>query len=301
VLLAFSGCGSKVAPNDGAASISRSSSGSGSTSGASYPGGKNSFTDAPATASCVKGQVPPNRVVMIGDSYLDPANSNAALDVFTDAQKAGSLAANTTYRHYYQGGAAMNYGARQLNIPYQYESEAKTDAAVTNPAAIDTIIMDGGGNDFLIDNPSCLTTPPPGNTTCAAAITGTVNRASQLLQEMASNGVKHIVYFFYPHLDPAGGGILPTPAPGVNPTLDYEYSLAEPICCGSSFTSTTTSYTCSGNTSGAQCIFVDTRPAFEGHTGDYIKSTDHVHPTPAGAQVIADLVWKAMSDYCIAQ
>jgi lysophospholipase L1-like esterase len=293
------------AGDDGSTGTSSGASGddgsTGTSSGGSGDDGGPVVTDAPATPSCVKGQVPPNKVVMIGDSYLDPAYSNAALDLFSDAQNAGSLAANTTYRHYYQGGAAMNYGSLQFNIPYQYENEAKTDGTVTNPTDIDTIIMDGGGNDVLIDNQGCLTTPPPGNTSCATAITGTVNRAQQLLQEMASNGVKHIVYFFYPHLDPAGGGILPTPAPGVNTTLDYAYPLAEQICCGSSFTSTTTSYTCSGNTSGAQCIFVDTRPAFEGHTADYIKSTDHVHPTPAGAQVIADLVWKAMTDYCIAQ
>jgi hypothetical protein len=98
----------------------------------------------------------------------------------------------------------------------------------------------------------------------------------------------------------AGGGLLPAPSPQVNATLDYAYPLAEQICCGASFTSTASSYTCSGNTSGAQCIFVDLRPAFEGHTADYIKD-DHVHPTDAGAKVIADLVAGAMKAYCIAQ
>ena len=93
---------------------------------------------------------------------------------------------------------------------------------------------------------------------------------------------------------------MPTPAPEVNATLDYAYPLAEQICCGSSFTATATSNTCAGNTAGTQCTFVDTRPAFEGHIADYIKS-DHVHPTPAGSQVIADLVWNAMVDNCVAQ
>jgi hypothetical protein len=242
---------------------------------------------------------------MIGDSYFDPAYSNAALDLYTLAQTAGSLPANTTYRHYYQGGAAMNNGSLQFNIPYQYENEAMTDLTVMNPTDIDTIIMDGGGNDVLIDQQSCLTSGPPGNTACVSTITGAMNRASMLLSEMAKNNVKHIVYMFYPHLDPAGGGILPTPAPDVNVTLDYAYPLAEQICCGSTFTASNTTsssgYTCQGMTSGTQCIFIDTRPAFEGHTADYIKSTDHVHPTPAGAQVLANLVWQTMVDNCIAQ
>jgi hypothetical protein len=266
--------------------------------------GPSTVTDAPATVpTCVKGQVPPNQVVMIGDSYLDyPAWSNVAPDLFMDARNAGSLAANATYREYQLGGAAMNYGTLNLNIPYQYETTAKGDLSFTNPTDIDTIVMDGGGNDVIIDNQECLTAsgPPSGSDMCSMAIQATLARAKSLLQEMAADHVKHIIYFFYPHLDPAGGGLLPTPAPEVNATLDYAYPLAEQICCGSSFTATATSNTCAGNTAGTQCTFVDTRPAFEGHIADYIKS-DHVHPTPAGSQVIADLVWNAMVDNCVAQ
>jgi hypothetical protein len=306
-----SGSGSGGGDEGGASGAGSSSSGSAgddgggssSSSGASSSGGSSS-----GAAACVKGQVPASKVVMIGDSYLDPTFSNAATDLFALAQGAGSLPANTTYRHYYLGGAAMNNGALGLNIPYQYENQAKTDIAVTNPASIDTIIMDGGGNDILIDQQSCLTNPPPGNAACTSAITGAINRAGSLMQEMASNGVKHIVYFFYPHLDPAGGGLLPTPSPDVNVTLDYAAPLAQQVCCGTTFTpaaSTTSSapYTCKGTTSGTDCIFVDIRPAFEGHTSDYIKSGtgDHVHPSPAGAQVIANLVWQTMVDNCIAQ
>ncbi len=272
----------------------------GTGDGESTPGDASATTDGSA---CVKGQVPPSKVIVLGDSYLDhPAWSNAIPDLYTDLRNAGSLGATATFREYQLGGAAMNYGALNLNIPYQYETSALGDLAVMNPKDIDTIIMDGGGNDVLIDNQSCLNNaqPPPADATCATAIQATLNRASMLLKEVATNGVKHIVYVFYPHLDPAGGGLLPTPAPQVNATLDYAYPLAEQICCGTSFTGTTTSYTCSGNASGTQCVFIDIRPAFEGHIADYIKS-DHVHPTDAGAQVIADLIAGAMSQYCIAQ
>jgi hypothetical protein len=313
------GGSSSGSTSSGASSSGSTSSGSTSSGGQSSPSssgvgeageageGESLPVDAsPATAdgsACVKGQVPPSKVIVIGDSYLDhPAWSNAIPDLYTDLRNAGSLGASATFREYQLGGAAMNYGALNLNIPYQYETSALGDVAVMNPKDIDTIIMDGGGNDVLIDNQSCLNNaqPPPADTACATAIKGTLDRASMLLKEVATNGVKHIVYLFYPHLDPAGGGLLPTPAPQVNATLDYAYPLAEQICCGSSFTGTAASYTCSGNASGTQCVFIDTRPAFEGHVADYIKS-DHVHPTDAGAQVIADLIAGAMRQYCIAQ
>ena len=55
-----------------------------------------------------------------------------------------------------------------------------------------------------------------------------------------------------------------------------------------------------GNVAGAQCVFVDIRPAFEGHMADYIK-VDNVHPTDDGAQVIGNRLATAMAQYCIAQ
>jgi len=191
----------------------------------------------------------------------------------------------------------------QWYIPYQYDPMAKTDLSLPNPSDIKVVIMDGGGNDVLIGNTSCETTAPPGNTSCAMTVQNAIDKAQSTMQEMVSDGVESIVYFFYPHLDPAGGGILLTPAPTVNDTLDYAYPLAESVCCGSSFTSTASNYSCTGQPvpgSATKCTFVDTRPAFEGHLADYIKS-DNVHPTPVGAQVIANLVWNAMKANCIAQ
>jgi lysophospholipase L1-like esterase len=278
---------------DEASAMDDADEGGGSTSGSSS-GGSGGGTN------CVKGKVMPSEVVMLGDSYLDPAYSNAGLDFYADAQSAGALAANTTYRHYYQGGASMNNGALQFNIPYQYETQALTDGAAAMPKDIQVIVMDGGGNDVLINDRSCLTSPPPGNTGCVSTIQGVITRTTSLLQEMASNGTKNIIFFFYPHLDPNGGGLLPSPNT-VNETLDYAYPLAEQICCGSSFTSTAENPTCSGMVGNATCTFVDTRPAFGNNWSTLIKTSDYVHPTPAGAQIIADLLWKTMTDHCIAQ
>jgi hypothetical protein len=290
--------------SSGSSSASGSDDG-GDTDGASTgddaaPAQAEAGDDAPATApdaapACVKGQVTPNEVVMLGDSYLDAPWGNVGPTIMTKA--------NAMYRHYYIGAASLAWGnpGTQFYIPYQFDPMALTDIAVTNPADIKVVIMDGGGNDVLIGNTSCETTAPPANTSCVTTIQTAIGKAQTEMQEMAQKGVQWVVYFFYPHLDTAGGGILQTPAPSVNDTLDYAYPLAEQMCCGTTFTSSATNYSCVGQpTAGLQCVFIDTRPAFEGHLSDYIKS-DKVHPTQAGADVITNLVWTQMQNHCIAQ
>jgi hypothetical protein len=261
--------------------------------------------------TCQKGQVKPSEVVMIGDSYMDKSYGNVGANIIAAAQMAGALPAGTTYREYYLGGAAVNNGSGQLNIPYQYETMAKGDVTLQNPKDIKVVIMDGGGNDVLIDQRSCLSDASQAalmaDTACMNAVAGATARMKSLWQEMATDGVKQVVYYFYPHLDPAGGVLLPTPAPGVNLVDDYGATKYQEICCGSSFTPTTQTPTCTGNASGLQCTYIDTRPAFTGHSGaagepgpDYIQA-DHVHPNPMGSVVIANLVWNAMVANCVAQ
>jgi hypothetical protein len=234
----------------------------------------------------VKGQVKANEVVMIGDSYMSGAPYGVVgQDIVADSKQ------NWT-RLYYFPGSAMNYGSGDLNIPYQFETEAEGASS-----DIKVVIMDGGGNDVLIDNRGCLTTV---DSTCTSAVDMAIARAQTLLKEMVSKGVEHIVYFYYPHLSTAGGGLLPTPAPGVNMVDDYALAKQEEFCCGASFTSSTTNYSCRGNGPGADCVMVDTIPAFTGHITDYIQSDD-VHPNAMGSQVIADLVWNTMVQDCIAQ
>ena len=180
-------------------------------------------SEGDAAPSCVKGQVTPDEVVMLGDSYLDAP--------WGDVGPTLMMQANATYRHYYIGGASMAWGNpdTQFYIPYQYDPMAKTDTSVTSPTDIKVVIMDGGGNDVLIGNTSCEQTAPPGNTSCVTTVQSAIDKAQSTMQQMAADGVKSIVFFFYPHLNPAGGGILTTPAPAINDTLDYAYPLAEQI------------------------------------------------------------------------
>jgi hypothetical protein len=267
----------------------------------------------------------PDEVVMLGDSYMAPPPfGDVAANIIAAARKGGALASGKLYREFWESGAAVNNGAGQLNIPYQYNTMAKGNVAdnngatVTNPKDIKVVIMDGGGNDVLIDQRSCLSDATEAAIQadksgamggCVPAINNAGAAMTKLWAQMATDGVKQLVYYFYPHLDPAGGGDLPVPAPGVNLADDLGATYYQKACCGASFTPTTTNYSCTGTAApGLTCTFVDTRPAFEGHVtapsttaaSDYIRA-DHVHPTEAGSDVIADLVWSAMVANCVAQ
>jgi hypothetical protein len=305
---AGSSSGSEGQPGDDA---SASGSRDAMTPSVIGPDGASTLPVMTPPATCEKGQVKPSEVVMIGDSYMDKSYGNVGANIVALAQKAGALPAAAAYREYYLAGAAVYNGSGQLNIPYQYETMAKGDLAVQNPKDIKVVIMDGGGNDVLIDQQSCLTdanmAAQMADAACMKAVSNASARMKSLWQEMAADGVKQVVYYFYPHLDPAGGGFLPTPSPGVNLIDDYGATFYQQICCGSSFTPTTQTPTCTGNALGLQCTYIDTRPAFTGHSGaagepgpDYIL-TDHVHPNAMGSVVIANLTWNAMVASCVAQ
>jgi lysophospholipase L1-like esterase len=232
----------------------------------------------------MKGQVTNMQVVMLGDSYMDLGNVGPTI------QKD----ANATYRTYYLAGAAMNYGTGQGNIPYQFDNMAVTD----NPD-IKVVIMDGGGNDILINNSQCLNTPTAGDTMCHMVIDQSVARGQQLLQDGVSKGVKYIAYFFYPHIDPNVGA-------NASDWLDYAAPKVAQICCGSSTPAQGASdYTCHGTALGIDCVFIDTRPEFMGHNmssgTDYWFQADGIHPNQSGADAISAKVWAQMQKYCIAQ
>jgi lysophospholipase L1-like esterase len=230
---------------------------------------------------------------MLGDSYMDYGNVGPT--IMKDA-------GNRTFRHYYLAGAAMNYEAFNLNIPYQFDTSALGDTSVPNPTDIKVVIMDGGGNDILINNSQCLTTPLAGDTACHTAIQGTLTRAQQLLADMNGKGVKHIVYYFYPDLDPQVSG-----HQDADVWLDYAYPLGAAICCGSASVPASGDISCHGNSAkGTDCTWVDTRPEFVGHNDStnaatYWFMSDNIHPNQSGANAIAAKVWAKMQQYCVAQ
>jgi hypothetical protein len=140
-----------------------------------------------------------------------------------------------------------------------------------------------------------------GDTSCHTAIMGSIARAKTLLMDIASKGVQHIVFFFYPHIANSTGA-------DANAWLDYAYPSAQQVCCGAGApqgSDLTCHGTPDGVTSGTDCVFVDTRPEFVGHNDPSNNATywfmDGIHPTQTGANAIASKVWAQMQKYCVAQ
>jgi hypothetical protein len=226
---------------------------------------------------------------MLGDSYMDLGFVGPTIQRFAGAM----------YRTYYLLGAALSYGSGQGNIPYQF-----TDMAVPANPDIKVVITDGGGNDILLNNRQCLTTPVDGDTQCHMVVQTAFDKAQELLGKMVAAKVQHVVYIFYPHIDTT---TIYT-GPNANDWLDYAYPKAAKFCCGADAPDADApDTTCHGSPMpGIDCTFIDTRPEFVGHndpknmTGYWLDGFG-IHPDQTGADVISQKVWAQMQKYCIAQ
>ncbi len=268
-----SGSSSGTGGSSGSSSGTGSSSGSGGSSGSS---GSSSGGTADASSCAAKG----SEVVMIGDSYfaLSESTSPPAGEITQHLQglasAAGALASGDAYRFYYKSGANMaTYPTSFVTpIPSQF------GAAVNTNPDIRYVIMDGGGNDILLQNTSCISVAAttPISDACKTDIQNTIDTANKLFATMKTAGVQKIIYFFYPHLPT-------TTYPSVNVVMDYAYPLVKAAC----------------DASPIPCYFIDTRPAFDGKDAQYI-GPDNIHPTTAGSDVIAGLIWQTMQQECVA-
>ncbi len=278
-----SGATGNSSNGDDASPGSTGSTGSTGSSGSSSGGGENGV-DSGGVVVTVDGSACPakgSEVVMIGDSYLalsestSPPAGEITEHLQSLATAAGALASGDTYRYYYESGANMatTYTNSTITpIPTQFAN------AVTANADIKYVIMDGGGNDILLENTDCLLGSPDAgiSSTCEAAVQSAISAATTLFGAMKTAGVQKVIYFFYPHL--------PTNLrPSVNVLLDYAYPLVQAAC----------------ENAPIPCYFVDTRPAFNGNDATLI-GPDGIHPTTAGSDMIAGLIWNEMLQECIA-
>lgn len=250
------------------------SGGSPSGSGGALPGSGGSLPGSGgAPPSCPSSSVTGDQVVFIGDSFLAAPTSEIAPRLEMLWQRDGSLGYSASPRYHQLVGTTM------AQIAAQY------DAAHAADPDIKVVIADGGGNNVLINDRSCLTQAPPANAGCTKTITDALAIADTTMGKMEADGVLHLVFFFYPH-EPTQGLYQGT-APAINDTLDY----TEPLARG----------TCERH---PICLFVSLREA----TGDapgsgytergYINPND-VHPSPQGSQFFAEAIWSAMKAECI--
>jgi lysophospholipase L1-like esterase len=128
---------------------------------------------------------------------------------------------------------------------------------------VKVLLMDGGGIDVMQQNKT------------QASVDGVVEKVKAHLTKVKADGtVQQIIYYTYPQL-PASG-----PGQDVGPKLQPGLQAA----C---------------EASAVPCHYLYLEPLFMGHP-EYIGS-DSLHPSEAGAKVIAQAVWDIMKKNCIAQ
>jgi hypothetical protein len=275
---AASGGGAPASGGGGSGGTGSSQQGGGGNIGAGMGGstptgggaGASGAADGAVIGECAKSPIAPSQLVFLGDSYLTWPTSTILQHIEQHLQMEGSSAYSATPRRYDASGANM------MQIVDQYTTAHSQDPN------IDTIIMDGGGNDVLINDRSCLTQAPPANQGCTNTVNNTVMLAGQALLRMQMDGVKHVIFFFYPHVQTVG-----LSGPAANDTLDYAYPIARGMC-----------------ESVPICVFVDTRPPWDGHVNDYIDPLFglNVHPNEQGSRAIVDgAIWPAIVSACVLQ
>jgi hypothetical protein len=210
----------------GASGGSLGMSGSAGMGGA--PGTSGSPGGGTSTTECVKGQTKGKDVAVIGESFIAMSHG-ITKQIEKQAKAAGALPQGESYVDNSVSGTTL----ANNQIPSQY------DKAVQSSGTIKYVVMDGGGNDCLINN--------NGDAALSAA--------TALFKTMADKKTEKIMYFFYP--DPIGGsfGSLKTCLDALRPKM-------KALCDG---------------LTAPKCYWLDLRPTWNGHneyTSDGIHPTD---------------------------
>lgn len=191
-------------------------------------GGGGATAGSGGSGTCTKGQTKGNQVVFIGESFIQM--STIPEQVAKNAVAAGSLTQGDKYINNAVSGMTLA-GNNVNSIPNQYARAAKS-------GTIKYVIMDGGGNDCLLNN--------NGDAALAAAKT--------LFQTMEKDKIEKVQYFFYP--DPVGSnfGNLKTCLDALRPKM-------QALCA---------------ELTSPKCYWLDLRPTWNGHneyTSDGIHPT----------------------------
>lgn len=196
-----------------------------------------------------------NDVITLGDSIFDLSGD---LQRFLEAE------AGQTFRDYTLSGAELEGGIIANSVYRQYSDAKATDSN------INTIVMDGGGNDILI--PAMILDPYGCRThwwrwnisrSCRNLINDQYVNLVNLLNQMDADGVQDIVYLGYYEL-PRGNANL-------TKAVNYGDDRLGAACANTT----------------ASCQFVDPRGTIP---ANYVLS-DNIHPTTEGSRVLADLIW----------
>ena len=205
-----------------------------------------------------------NKIVNIGDSIF--ALSGKISDYLHSY-------AGKTFRRYATSGAEIKGG----NIVTSFDIYAQYARARSHSNLIDTIIMDGGGNDILL--PAVLAFDPYNckrdwwesslSSSCKALINDVYVDTVNLLNQMGRDGVKNIIFLGYYRLK---FGLVGTTT--LNDAVDYgDARLAAAVA--------------NATAASNYRVFIDPRP----YIGSSDIIADGVHPSDSGSRKLADLIW----------
>ena len=206
-----------------------------------------------------------------GNPYVDDADRDEVItlgdsifDLSGDIQTYLEQEAGQTFRNYTQSGAMLSGGVIATAIDQQYS------AANGANGDIDTVIMNGGGNDILI--PAILLDPYGCRThwwrwnisrSCKNLVNNSYVTAVNLLNEMDADGVEDVIYLGY-YAPPRSNANL-------EKAVNYgDKRLAE--ACANTV---------------ANCTFIDPRGTVP---AEHVLSDD-IHPTAEGSRTLADQIW----------
>jgi len=200
-----------------------------------------------------------NDVITLGDSIFD---LNGVIQATLEDN------AGETFRNYTQSGAEISGGSLAPSVESQYATANATNGA------IDTVVMDGGGNDILI--PATLFDPYGCRTkwyrwnpsqSCVNLLGDIYVSGVNLLNQMDADGVQDVVWLGYYEL-PRGNA-----------------NLTEILLLGDAYLD----HACNTATT-ANCHYVSTLgtvPASQ-------VISDDIHPTPEGSVNLAGQIWPVL-------
>ncbi len=235
----------------------------------------------------------PSQVVMVGDSYIhgfgSPPLRPALAALIPDA---------ANYRDYSVAGMSMAAGGIPVSPPpgIQFVPQQFDPEALQADPDIKLVIMNGGGNDFMLPpagSPDCKNmADSPTNAACVKIMTDAMDAATKLVTRMYEVGVRDVIYFFYPHLPSVKNGLGGTES---NVMMDFAYPKVQALCESA----------LSRSNGQLRCHFIDLRGPFEA-TGSAAGPgpwtnfvADGVHPTDAGQAISAQQIKNVMDESCL--
>jgi len=200
-----------------------------------------------------------DQVITLGDSIF--ALSGKLQDELE--AKAGE-----TFRRYTVSGAELSDGSVATSVEDQYQR------ALSDNSDIETIVMNGGGNDILI--PAIVFDPNDCKTQwyefgrlsakCQRFIDDVYVDSVNLLNQMDADGIDNVIYLGYYYTK---NGIFLLDS--MEEAVDYGDLRLSQAC----------------DFSTVDCQFVDPRASIR----DSHIIIDGIHPTTAGSRILANLIW----------